>query len=122
MRPNPLFRKKAISEIQRDAELGFGGEGGPDGGEPQLRRTLGVIDLTAFGIAAIIGAGIFSAIGNASFYGGPAGRLLFVFPAIACGFSALCYAEFASRVPISGSAYTYAYASFGEFVAWVIGW
>jgi amino acid transporter len=119
-----LFRKKPIALIQRDAEAGFGGEGGlaQGGGEPQLRRTLGVVDLTAFGIAAIIGAGIFSTIGNAAFNGGPAVAFLFVFTAIACGFSALCYAEFASRVPISGSAYTYAYASFGELVAWIIGW
>jgi amino acid transporter len=80
------------------------------------------VDLTAFGIAAIIGAGIFSTIGNAAFNGGPAVAFLFVFTAIACAFSALCYAEFASRVPISGSAYTYAYASFGELVAWIIGW
>ncbi|HEV8630411.1 MAG TPA: amino acid permease, partial [Thermoanaerobaculia bacterium] len=90
--------------------------------EPHLRRSLGVIDLTAFGIAAIIGAGIFSSIGNACFYGGPAVVFLFIFTAIACAFSALCYAEFASRVPISGSAYTYAYATFGELVAWIIGW
>src|SRR4029078_9592376 len=88
----------------------------------QWRRILGFPAPPAFGIAAIIGAGIFSAIGNASFYGGPAVSLLFVFTAIACAFSALCYAEFASRVPISGSAYTYAYASFGELVAWIIGW
>jgi amino acid transporter len=117
-----LFRKKSIEQIQRDAEEGFGADHGPSSGEPHLRRTLSVVDLTAFGIAAIIGAGIFSAIGNASFSGGPAVIFLFVFTAIACGFSALCYAEFASRVPIAGSAYTYAYASFGELVAWIIGW
>lgn len=74
------------------------------------------------GIAAIIGAGIFSTIGNASFNGGPAVVTLFIFTAIACGFSALCYAEFASVVPVSGSAYTYAYTAFGELVAWIIGW
>ena len=122
-----LFRKKSIEQIQRDAEEGIGTDHGPSSGEPSsgephLRRTLTVVDLTAFGIAAIIGAGIFSAIGNASFHGGPAVIFLFVFTAIACGFSALCYAEFASRVPIAGSAYTYAYASFGELVAWIIGW
>ncbi|MDY0101627.1 MAG: amino acid permease [Lentimicrobium sp.] len=87
-----------------------------------MRKDLGVVDLTAFGIAAIIGAGIFSTIGNASSAGGPAVSLLFVFSAIACGFSALCYAQFASSIPLSGSAYTYAYASFGELVAWIIGW
>jgi amino acid transporter len=111
-----LFRKKPIAEIQRDAESGLGDshDTGASGGEAHLRRSLGVIDLTAFGIAAIIGAGIFSTIGNAAYNGGPAVAFLFVFTAIACAFSALCYAEFASRVPISGSAYTYAYASFGE--------
>ncbi|MDX5442326.1 MAG: amino acid permease [Hymenobacteraceae bacterium] len=79
-------------------------------------------DLVAFGIAAIVGAGIFSTIGNASAAGGPAVSMLFIFTAVACGFSALCYAEFASTVPVSGSAYTYAYTSFGELVAWIIGW
>jgi amino acid transporter len=74
------------------------------------------------GIAAIVGAGIFSMIGNAANSGGPAVILLFIFAAIACGFSALCYAEFAAKVPIAGSAYTYAYASFGELIAWIIGW
>ena len=124
MSEGTLFRKKPIAEIQRDAELGFGVDHDPSAatGEPHLRRTLGVVDLTAFGIAAIIGAGIFSTIGSAAYNGGPAVAFLFVFTAIACAFSALCYAEFASRVPISGSAYTYAYASFGELVAWIIGW
>ncbi len=74
------------------------------------------------GIAAVIGAGIFSTIGVASYNGGPAVSILFVLTAITCGFSALCYAEFASRIPVSGSAYTYAYASFGELIAWIIGW
>ncbi len=87
-----------------------------------MKRTLGVFDLTALGVAAIVGAGIFSTIGNAAASGGPAVSLLFVFTAIACGLSAMCYAEFASSIPISGSAYTYAYASFGELVAWIIGW
>jgi APA family basic amino acid/polyamine antiporter len=118
-----LFRKKPIAEIQRDVDSGVGdGHGAGAPGEARLQRSLGVIDLTAFGIAAIIGAGIFSTIGNAAYNGGPAVAFLFVFTAIACVFSALCYAEFASRVPISGSAYTYAYASFGELVAWIIGW
>ncbi|MDQ3134059.1 MAG: amino acid permease, partial [Acidobacteriota bacterium] len=117
-----LFRKKSIALIQRDAELGYGDHGEVTTGEPQLRRTLGVIDLTAFGIAAIIGAGIFSTIGTAAFNGGPAVVFLFIFTAIACTFSALCYAEFASKIPVAGSAYTYAYASFGELIAWIIGW
>lgn len=87
-----------------------------------MKKDLGVRDLTSLGIAAIVGAGIFSTIGNAAASGGPAVSLLFVFSAIACGFSALCYAQFASSIPLSGSAYTYAYASFGELIAWIIGW
>ena len=87
-----------------------------------LRRTLRARDLAAFGIAAIIGVGIFSTVGQAANSGGPGVALLFVFIAIACGFTAFCYAEFASMIPIAGSAYTYAYASFGELVAWIIGW
>ncbi len=87
-----------------------------------LHKTLNVRDLTAFGIAAIVGAGIFSTIGNAAANGGPAITLLFIFTAVACGFSALCYAQFASTVPVSGSAYTYAYVAFGELIAWIIGW
>jgi amino acid transporter len=112
-----LFRKKSISDIVRDSESH------PDGhGSGGMKRTLTVVDLTAFGIAAIIGAGIFSTIGAAAFNGGPGVVFLFVFTAIACGFSAYCYAEFASQIPVSGSAYTYAYASLGELLAWIIGW
>ncbi len=91
-------------------------------GHGSLKRVLGVWDLTSLGIAAIIGAGIFSTIGKACYDGGPAVVLLFVITAIASALSALCYAEFASRIPVSGSAYTYAYATFGELAAWVIGW
>ena len=109
-----LFRKKSIDLIIRDA--------GELEGKNGMRRTLTVFDLTAMGIAAIVGAGIFSSIGNAAASGGPAVSLLFIFTAVACGLSALCYAEFASSIPISGSAYTYAYASFGELIAWIIGW
>lgn len=121
-----LLRTKSIEQIQRDARLGYGG--GLDvsavnsDGNPGLKPSLSRLDLTALGIAAIIGAGIFSTIGNAAYHGGPAVALLFVFTAIACGFAAICYAEFASMLPIAGSAYTYAYASFGELVAWIIGW
>jgi amino acid transporter len=111
-----LFRTKPISQITQD-DLGL--EASMHKG---LNRTLGVWDLTAFGIAAIIGAGIFSTIGNAAADGGPAVVFLFVFTAIACAFSAFCYAEFASAIPVSGSAYTYAYATFGELMAWIIGW
>lgn len=110
-----LFRKKEISEILSEAEL-------EHSERHSLARNLSLRDLTSFAIAAIIGAGIFGTIGNASASGGPAVSLLFVFTAIACSFSALCYAEFASKIPISGSAYTYAYASMGELVAWIIGW
>ncbi len=110
-----LFRKKSVAQIVREVEA-------YEAGEIRLKKVLGVWDLTAFGVAAIVGAGIFSTIGNAAFSGGPAVIFLFIFTAIACGFSALCYAEFASSLPIAGSAYTYAYASFGEILAWIIGW
>lgn len=110
-----LLRKKSVSRILNDVELQEGHHGG-------MKRMLRVFDLTALGVAAIIGAGIFSTIGNAAASGGPAVSLLFVFTAIACGLSAMCYAEFASAIPISGSAYTYAYISFGELIAWIIGW
>jgi len=111
-----LFRKKSITKILADAEKGYGDHGS------SLHKTLGVRDLTAFGIAAIIGAGIFSTIGKASADGGPAVIFLFIFTAVACSFAAFAYAEFASMVPVSGSAYTYSYVAFGELVAWIIGW
>jgi len=111
-----LFRKKSISKILEDAAKGYGDHG------DSLHKTLGVRDLTAFGIAAIIGAGIFSTIGKASADGGPAVIFLFIFTAVACSFAAFAYAEFASMVPVSGSAYTYSYVAFGELVAWIIGW
>ena len=114
MSSSKYFRRKSIAHILKHAD---------DIGEGlHLKRNLRVRDLTALGIAAIIGAGIFSTIGTAAAHGGPAVSLLIIFTAVACGFSALCYAEFASRIPISGSAYTYAYASFGELIAWIIGW
>lgn len=113
-----LFRTKSVEQIQLDAAQGLGdGEGGTG-----LKKALGVVDLTALGIAAVIGAGIFSTIGNAAYNGGPAVAFLFIFTAIACAFAAFCYAEFASMIPVAGSAYTYAYASFGELIAWIIGW
>ncbi|AKD56744.1 amino acid permease [Spirosoma radiotolerans] len=108
-----LLRKKTVTQILSDAA---------EGESSKLVKTLGVRDLTSFGIAAIIGAGIFSTIGLASYNGGPAVSLLFVFTAIACVFTALSYAQFASTVPVSGSAYTYAYVAFGEIFAWIIGW
>ena len=91
-------------------------------GHDSLHKVLNVKDLTLFGIAAIIGGGIFSSVGKACATGGPGVIFLFIICAIACGLAAFCYAEFASRIPVSGSAYTYAYASFGELFAWIIGW
>jgi amino acid transporter len=111
-----LFRKKKVKDIlnqvaKNEAE-----------GHHTLGKHLSARDLTAFGIAAIIGAGIFSTIGKASFDGGPAVIFLFLFTAVACSFAAFAYAEFASMVPVSGSAYTYSYVAFGEIIAWIIGW
>ncbi len=94
----------------------------PDAQNTGMHRVLNLRDLTFFGIAAIIGGGIFSSVGKACATGGPGLIWLFILCAVACGFAALCYAEFASRIPVSGSAYTYAYASFGELFAWIIGW
>ena len=113
---NPLFRKKSIDKILADAEAGL------HDGHGVLNKVLGVRDLTFMGIAAVIGAGIFSSIGKACYDGGPGVIFLYIFTAVACGFAALCYAEFASTVPVSGSAYTYSYVAFGEIFAWIIGW
>lgn len=104
---NQLFRRKRYSENVESSGLA---------------RVLGVWDIVFFGIAAIIGAGSFSSLGEAVFRGGPGVTVLYIICGFACGFTALCYAEFASRIPTAGSAYTYAYASFGELMAWVIGW
>lgn len=113
-----LFRTKSVQHILDEAEKGL-----LEGGHAaKLNRTLTVRDLTSFGIAAVIGAGIFSTIGAAAYDGGPGVIFLFIITAVTCGFTALCYAEFASRVPVAGSAYTYSYVTFGEIVAWVIGW
>lgn len=114
---NSLFRRKDISSILSDSS-----KGDTDVHSHGLRRVLTVRDLTFFGIAAIIGAGSFSSLGEAVYKGGPGVVLLFVITGIACAFTALCYSEFASRIPVAGSAYTYAYASFGELFAWIIGW
>ncbi len=107
-----LFRKKSVEKILAESQ----------DSNHHLKRTLRTKDLVGFGIAAIIGAGIFSTIGRASYEGGPAVIFLFLFTALACGFTAFAYAEFASLVPVSGSAYTYSYVAFGELFAWVIGW
>lgn len=109
-----IFRKKSITQIQQEIEN--------IGDEHSLNKNLRLRDLVSFGIAAVVGAGIFSTIGNAAFNGGPGVVFLFMFTAVACLFSALCYAEFASTIPISGSAYTYAYTTFGELIAWILGW
>ena len=115
--PTNIFRKKSIEKIVADSKAGL-----DDGHGISLNKVLTVRDLTALGIAAVIGAGIFSTVGQACFDGGPGVIILFIICAIACGFAALCYAEFASRIPMSGSAYTYSYAAFGEIIAWIIGW
>ncbi|HEY1023437.1 MAG TPA: amino acid permease, partial [Flavisolibacter sp.] len=114
-----LFRKKPLTKIIKDQQSGYSDIEETDTG---LHKVLTVRDLTSMGIAAVVGAGIFSTIGTAAYNGGPGVSLLFIITAITCGFSALCYAEFASRVPVAGSAYTYAYVAFGELVAWIIGW
>ena len=112
-----LLARKSIADCEADVALRGG-----------LKRTLGKWHLTALGVGATIGAGIFATTGTAIVGdavrpgAGPAIILSFLLTALACGFAALCYAEFASMVPVSGSAYTYAYASLGEFVAWIIGW
>ena len=112
---NSLFRTKKISSILSEGSDDPHAAGG-------LKRVLNVRDLTFFGIAAILGAGSFSSLGSAVFHGGPGVVMLFVITAVACAFTAFCYSEFASRIPVAGSAYTYAYASFGELFAWIIGW
>jgi APA family basic amino acid/polyamine antiporter len=108
-----LLKTKSIEALQRDAE----------GGEKSLRRSLSALDLTLLGIGAIIGTGIFVLTGTAAAnQAGPAISLSYVMAGLACGFAALCYAEFAAMIPIAGSAYAYAYATLGELVAWMIGW
>ena len=117
MSKNSLFRKKTVESIM--AQVRANEAAGDTHG---LKKHLKIRDLIAFGIAAIIGAGIFSTIGQASAQGGPAVIFLFLFTALASGFAAFAYAEFASMVPVAGSAYTYSYVAFGELIAWIIGW
>ena len=107
-----IFRKKSIEDLLQNAGSNNNG----------LKRELGAWDLTMLGIGAIIGTGIFVLTGTGAVNAGPALSLSFVIAGLACLFAALSYAEFASSVPVSGSTYTYAYATLGEFAAWIIGW
>ncbi|GIL35138.1 MULTISPECIES: amino acid permease [Phycicoccus] len=108
-----VMRTKTIEESIKETE----------DPEFQLKKKLSALDLTVFGIGVIIGAGIFTLTGRAAAdYAGPSIAISFVLAAVCCGLAALCYAEFASTVPVSGSAYTFSYASLGEIVAWIIGW
>src|SRR5262245_34660201 len=109
-----LFVRKSIGTLKAEAA---------ESGESTLKRSLSALNLTALGIGAIIGAGIFVLTGTAAaLHAGPAVTLSFVVAGITCAFAGLCYAEMASTVPIAGSAYAYSYATMGEFVAWIIGW
>jgi basic amino acid/polyamine antiporter, APA family len=111
---NPLFATKSLDTLMKEAS---------DTGEHSLKRALGPVNLVTLGIGAIIGAGIFVLTGSAaSLYAGPAIMLSYVLAGTGCVFAGLCYAEFASMIPIAGSAYTYGYATLGELVAWIIGW
>src|SRR6202161_1416821 len=110
-----LFAKKDLPTLMKEAvEVE---------GEQSLRRALGPVNLLTLGIGAIIGAGIFVITGHAAAqFAGPAIVISFILAGVACAFAGLCYAEFASMIPIAGSAYTYSYATLGELVAWIIGW
>src|SRR5262249_36277147 len=111
---NPLFGKKPLDMLLKEAG---------ETGEHSLKRALGPVNLVTLGIGAIIGAGIFVLTGSAAAqYAGPAIMLSYVLAGLGCAFAGLCYAEFASLIPIAGSAYTYGYATLGEIVAWIIGW
>src|SRR6202030_2346728 len=110
---NPLFAKKPMDWLLTEAA---------DCGEQSLKRTLGPVSLTALGVGAIIGAGIFVLSGLGAHYAGPGLMLSFVLSGLGCAFAGLCYAEFAALIPLCGSAYTYAYAALGELLAWIIGW
>lgn len=108
-----LLARKPLSMLVEEAR---------ETGEHSLKRTLGVFQLTALGVGAIIGAGIFVLSGLGAHYAGPALMLSFVLSGLGCAFAGLCYAEFAAMIPLAGSAYTYAYATLGELFAWIIGW
>src|SRR6202040_4227141 len=108
-----LFATKPLNLLVEEAR---------ETGEHSLNRTLGVFQLTALGVGAIIGAGIFVMVGLGAQYAGPGLTLSFVLSGLGCAFAGLCYAEFAAMIPLAGSAYTYAYATLGELLAWIIGW
>jgi APA family basic amino acid/polyamine antiporter len=110
---NPLFARKSLDMLLAEAK---------EAGEHSLKRTLGPFQLTALGVGAVIGAGIFVLAGLGAHYAGPGLMLSFVVSGLGCAFAALCYAEFAAMIPLAGSAYTYAYATLGELFAWIIGW
>ncbi|HXM99202.1 MAG TPA: amino acid permease [Candidatus Dormibacteraeota bacterium] len=110
---NPLFAKKSMSMLLAESE---------EAGTHSLKRTLGPFQLTALGVGAVIGAGIFVMAGLGAHYAGPGLMLSFVLSGIGCALAGLCYAEFAAMIPLAGSAYTYAYATMGELFAWIIGW
>ncbi|HEY2352191.1 MAG TPA: amino acid permease, partial [Candidatus Acidoferrum sp.] len=110
---NPLFAKKPMSMLLTESK---------EAGTHSLKRTLGPFQLTALGVGAIIGAGIFVLSGLGAHYAGPGLMLSFVLSGLGCAFAGLCYAEFAAMIPLAGSAYTYAYATLGELIAWIIGW
>src|ERR1700691_3967086 len=110
---NPLFKKKPMDWLLNEAKAT---------GEHTLKRTLGPVSLTALGVGAVIGAGIFVLSGLGAHYAGPGLMLSFILSGLGCAFAALCYAEFAAMIPLAGSAYTYAYATLGEIFAWIIGW
>ncbi len=110
---NALFAKKPMSLLLQESQ---------ESGEHTLKRTLGPVSLTALGVGAIIGAGIFVLSGLGAHYAGPGLMLSFVVSGLGCAFAGLCYAEFAAMIPLAGSAYTYAYATLGELFAWIIGW
>src|SRR5436190_6850210 len=113
-----VWARKSIVELVAEAA-----HAGVDAEVRPLRRTLSALNLVTLGVGGIIGAGIFVLTGHAAAANaGPAVTLSFLFGAIACAFAGLCYAEMSSTVPISGSAYTYAYATLGELIAWIIGW
>ena len=115
-----IWIRKSIAELQAEAKAG---EYGSVPGEPGLRRTLSLTSIIALGIGCVIGAGIFVLTGHAAAaYAGPAVSLSFILAGVVCALAGLCYAEMASTVPVAGSAYTYAYATMGEFIAWIIGW